>query len=78
MKGPRHYTQRITLYAPCYNETDTDAACTAVFYFSAFARADTDIDHLLSLDLAYSVTGFMNQGWGLGLSYEEKKEGEYG
>jgi hypothetical protein len=27
------------------------------------------VDHLLSLDLAYSVTGLMNQGWGIGLSY---------
>jgi hypothetical protein len=27
---------------------------------------------MLSLDFAYSITGFMNQGWGLGLSYEEK------
>ena len=25
------------------------------------------IDHLLSLDLAYSVIGLMNQGWGIGL-----------
>jgi hypothetical protein len=30
------------------------------------------IDHLLSLDLAYSATGLMNQGWGIGLSFEEK------
>jgi hypothetical protein len=37
-----------------------------------FAHAETDIDHLVSLDLAYSVTGLMNQGWGIGLSYEEK------
>jgi hypothetical protein len=35
-------------------------------------RADTDIDSLLSLDLAYSVTGFMHQGWGFGLGYERK------
>jgi hypothetical protein len=35
-------------------------------------HAQTDIDHLLSLDLTYSATGLMNQGWGIGLSYEEK------
>jgi hypothetical protein len=36
------------------------------------AHGETDIDHLYSLDLAYSATGLMNQGWGIGLSYEEK------
>ncbi|MHB9291768.1 hypothetical protein Holit_00851 [Hollandina sp. SP2] len=47
--------------------------CMSVFFIAPpLCRADTDIDHLLSLDLAYSLTGFMNQGWGLGLSYEEK------
>jgi hypothetical protein len=34
--------------------------------------AETGIDHLLGLDLAYSLTGALNHGWGIGLSYEEK------
>jgi hypothetical protein len=38
----------------------------------SLCHAETDIDHLLSLDLSYSVTGLLNQGWGIGLSYEEK------
>jgi hypothetical protein len=44
-----------------------------LFFIAApLCRADTDADHLFSLDMAYSVTGFMNQGWGLGLGYEKK------
>jgi hypothetical protein len=44
-----------------------------LFFIAApLCRAETDTDHLLSLELAYSVMSFMNQGWGLGLSYEEK------
>jgi tetratricopeptide (TPR) repeat protein len=32
-----------------------------------------DIDHIFSLDLlSYSLTGILNQGWGIGLSYEKK------
>jgi hypothetical protein len=42
------------------------------FMMQPLCRADTDVDHLLSIDLAYSATGLMNQGWGLGISYEEK------
>jgi hypothetical protein len=43
-----------------------------LFFTAPLAHTETDIDHLLSLDLAYSVTGLMNQGWGIGLSYEKK------
>jgi hypothetical protein len=43
-----------------------------LFFMAPLAHTETDIDHLLSLDLAYSVTGLLNQGWGIGLSYEEK------
>jgi hypothetical protein len=42
------------------------------FVAAPLCRADTDIDRLLSLDLAYSVTGLIHQGWGFGLSYERK------
>ena len=35
-------------------------------------RAQTDTDNLLSLDLAYSLTGLLNQGWGIGLTFEKK------
>jgi hypothetical protein len=43
-----------------------------LFFTVPLVYADADIDHLLSLDLAYSIIGLMNQGWGIGLSYEEK------
>ena len=43
-----------------------------LFFAASLAYAETDIDHLLTLDAAYSITGLLNQGWGLGLSYEEK------
>jgi hypothetical protein len=50
-----------------------------LFFMAPLSYAETggagngnNIDHLLSLDLAYSVTGLLNQGWGIGLSYEEK------
>jgi hypothetical protein len=32
----------------------------------------TSINHLFSLDLGYSLTGFTNSGWGAGLNYEQK------
>jgi hypothetical protein len=35
-------------------------------------RVIEQVNHLLAPDLAYSVTGLMNQGWGIGVSYEEK------
>jgi hypothetical protein len=30
------------------------------------------IDRLFSLDLGYSLTGFTNSGWGIGVNYEHK------
>jgi hypothetical protein len=39
------------------------------------AQEKEDIDHIFSLDLlSYSLTGILNQGWGMGLSYEKKIE----
>jgi hypothetical protein len=35
-------------------------------------RAQTNRDNLLFLDFSYTQTGFMNQGWGIGLNYEKK------
>jgi hypothetical protein len=32
----------------------------------------TPIKHLFSLDLGYSLTGFKNSGWGIGVNYEHK------
>jgi hypothetical protein len=50
-----------------------------LFFMTPLSYAETggvdngnNINHLLSLDLAYSVTGLLNQGWGIGLSFEEK------
>ncbi|MDR1147088.1 MAG: hypothetical protein LBK66_00495 [Spirochaetaceae bacterium] len=36
------------------------------------AQEKEGVDHLFSLDLSYSLTGFLNQGWGIGAGYEEK------
>jgi hypothetical protein len=41
-------------------------------FTAPLTHAETGIDHLLSLDLAYSITALRNQGAGLGLNYEEK------
>jgi len=35
-------------------------------------KAQSDIDNLFSLDLAYAFTGILNQGWGIGINYEKK------
>ena len=35
-------------------------------------QAQEDNDNLLSLDLSYSLTGLLNQGWGIGLNFEKK------
>jgi hypothetical protein len=43
-----------------------------LLFMPPLTHAETNLDHLLSLDLAYLTTGLMNQGWGMGLSYEEK------
>jgi hypothetical protein len=37
-----------------------------------FCRAQNELDSVLSLDLSYAITGLLNQGWGIGLSYEKK------
>ncbi|MDR3283964.1 MAG: hypothetical protein LBS97_02160 [Treponema sp.] len=37
-----------------------------------FCNAQTNIDHLFSLDLGYSLTGLTNSGWGIGINYEQK------
>jgi hypothetical protein len=39
------------------------------------AREKDGIDHLVSLDLSYSLTGLLNQGWGMGLGGEKKIAG---
>jgi hypothetical protein len=45
-----------------------------LFFMTApMCQARTEsIDHLFSFDAAYSITGLLNQGWGIGVSYEEK------
>ncbi|MDR1216333.1 MAG: hypothetical protein LBK25_06600 [Treponema sp.] len=43
-----------------------------LLFIAPLCRAETGIDHLFSLDLGYSVTGLLNQGWGIGASYEKK------
>ena len=35
-------------------------------------QAQSNIDRLLSMDLSYSLTGFLNHGWGIGINYEKK------
>ncbi|MDE5898336.1 MAG: hypothetical protein K2H09_03605 [Treponemataceae bacterium] len=33
---------------------------------------DRDLSHIFSLDLSYALTGFRNNGWGIGINYEQK------
>jgi hypothetical protein len=40
--------------------------------FSIPCQAQVEHDNLFSLDIAYSLTGLFNQGWGIGLSFEKK------
>jgi hypothetical protein len=52
----------------------TARGCWPVLMFFlalSLCRAE-ELDHLFSLDLSYSITGFRNHGWGLGLNYEKK------
>ncbi|MHB9295722.1 hypothetical protein PilKf_01470 [Pillotina sp. SPG140] len=35
-------------------------------------QGQTEIDNLFSLDLSYSLTGLLNQGWGIGVGFEKK------
>jgi hypothetical protein len=35
-------------------------------------QGQTEIDNLFSLDLSYSLTGLLNQGWGIGAGFEKK------
>ncbi|MDR1468477.1 MAG: hypothetical protein LBT00_04225 [Spirochaetaceae bacterium] len=45
----------------------------ALFFLSpSLSHAQTEINHLLSLDLAYPIIGLLNKGWGIGIGYEEK------
>ena len=39
---------------------------------SCQAQEHTSNDSLFSLDLSYALTGLLNQGWGIGASYEKK------
>jgi hypothetical protein len=41
-------------------------------FCAPLCRAQSQIDNVLSLDFSYLVTGVLNQGWGIGLSYEKK------
>ena len=43
-----------------------------ILFSSIPCQAQTDHDNLFSLDLSYALTGLLNQGWGIGLSYEKK------
>jgi hypothetical protein len=44
-----------------------------MFFLLSFpCHAQTGHDNLLSLDVSYALTGLLNQGWGIGLSYEKK------
>jgi hypothetical protein len=36
------------------------------------AKEKDGIGHIFSLDLSYSLTGLLNQGWGIGAGYEKK------
>ena len=40
--------------------------------FSPPCHAQTEHDNLFSLDLSYALTGLLNQGGGIGLSFEKK------
>jgi len=42
------------------------------FLFSTPCQAQMEHDNLFSLDISYALTGLLNQGWGLGFSYEKK------
>jgi len=42
------------------------------FLFSTPCQAQVERDNLFSLDISYALTGFLNQGWGIGFSYEKK------
>jgi hypothetical protein len=43
-----------------------------LFLFAFPCQAQVSNDNLFSLDLSYALTGVLNQGWGIGLSYEKK------
>jgi len=42
------------------------------FLFSTPCKAQVEHDNLFSLDISYALTGLLNQGWGIGFSYEKK------
>jgi len=42
------------------------------FLVSLPCQAQVGYDNLLSVDISYALTGLLNQGWGIGLSYEKK------
>jgi len=44
---------------------------TVFFLFSVPCRAQ-EHDNLFSLDISYALTGVLNQGWGIGFSFEKK------
>jgi hypothetical protein len=41
-------------------------------FLSLPCRAQAEHDNLFSLDISYALTGLLNQGWGLGVSFEKK------
>jgi hypothetical protein len=44
-----------------------------MFFLSSFpCQAQVEHDNLFSLDISYALTGLLNQGWGIGFSYEKK------
>jgi len=44
-----------------------------MFFLSLLpCQAQVEYDNLFSLDISYALTGLLNQGWGIGLSYEKK------
>ncbi|GBU24411.1 hypothetical protein R83H12_01041 [Fibrobacteria bacterium R8-3-H12] len=42
------------------------------FLFSSPCQAQVEHDNLFSLDISYALTSLLNQGWGIGFSYEKK------
>ena len=42
------------------------------FTINVQCYAQAEIKGLFSLDLSYSITGLLNQGWGMGVSYERR------
>jgi len=44
---------------------------TVFFLFSVPCQAQ-EHDNLFSLDISYALTGILNQGWGIGFSFEKK------